>query len=132
SQARWSEPGPTRQTTRWGFMRSADRRGRADGIRRRPTAPSRRRRPADPVRLRRVMRIGFDGLSITARPAGSGGVAKALLVAIAKSARRPTLVAALPRGSAADEAVAGLDGVEVIRAPFPVPDTPRALWFQHA
>jgi glycosyltransferase involved in cell wall biosynthesis len=78
------------------------------------------------------MRIGFDGLSITARPAGSGGVALALLAAMAWSPRAPTVVAVLPEGSAADAVVAALPNVEVIRAPFPGPDTPRALWFQHA
>ncbi len=78
------------------------------------------------------MRIGFDGLSITSRPAGVGGVAMNLLVAMAKSPRAPHLVAVLPRESAADAAVRGLGGVDVIRAPFPGPDTPRALWFQHA
>src|SRR5438093_9849691 len=78
------------------------------------------------------MRIGFDGLSITSRPAGSGGVALALLVAMAKSPRAPRIVAVLPSESAADAAVASLPGVEVIRAPLPGPDTPRALWYQHA
>jgi len=38
----------------------------------------------------------------------------------------------LPRDSAADAGVAGLANVEVIRAPTAGPDTPRALWFQHA
>jgi glycosyltransferase involved in cell wall biosynthesis len=79
-----------------------------------------------------VPRIGFDGLSITARPAGSGRVALELLVAMAKSPRRPSLVAVLPRDSAADERLGDLADVEVVRAPTPGPDTPRALWFQHA
>jgi len=74
----------------------------------------------------------MDGLSITARPAGSGGVASALLVAMAKSPRAPQIVAVLPRGSAADEAVRALPNVEVLRAPVAGPDTLRALWFQHA
>jgi glycosyltransferase involved in cell wall biosynthesis len=78
------------------------------------------------------MRIGFDGLSITARPAGSGGVALSLVSAIARHPSAPRVVAVLPEGSAADAALAGLANVEVIRAPFPGPDTPRALWFQHA
>jgi glycosyltransferase involved in cell wall biosynthesis len=77
------------------------------------------------------MKIGFDGLSITARPAGSGGVARSLLVALAKSPRAPRIAAVLPQASAADDAVRALPNVEVLRAPFEGPDTPRALWFQH-
>lgn len=78
------------------------------------------------------MRIGFDGLSITARPAGSGGVALELLLAMARSPRAPEIVAVLPLGSAADTRVSALRNVEVVRAPVEGPDTPRALWFQHA
>jgi len=78
------------------------------------------------------MRIGFDGLSITARPAGSGGVAKNLLAATARAAPADSFVAVLPRGSAADGVVASLANVDVIRAPIDGPDTPRALWYQHA
>ena len=77
------------------------------------------------------MRIGFDGLSITSHPAGSGGVALALLVAMARSPRAPRIVAVLPSDSAAEAAAASLPNVEVIRAPVPRPDTPRALWYQH-
>jgi glycosyltransferase involved in cell wall biosynthesis len=78
------------------------------------------------------MRIGLDGLSITARPAGSGGVAMQLLAAMAREGRGTSIVAVLPRASAADGVVAALPGVEVIRAPVAGPDTLRALWFQHA
>lgn len=78
------------------------------------------------------MRLGFDGLSITSRPAGSGGVALSLLVTMAKSPRAPHIVAVLPQESAADDAVAALANVEVLRAQLPGPDTPRALWYQHA
>src|SRR5258705_215695 len=69
------------------------------------------------------MRIGFDGLSITAQPAGMGGVALNVLVAMAQSPEAPTMVAVLPRDSAADGAIARLRNVEVIRAPSYGPDT---------
>ena len=77
------------------------------------------------------MRIGFDGLTITARPAGVGGAAGELLVALAKAPGAPEIVAVLPLGSAIDARVAALPNVEIVRAPVPGPDTPRALYFQH-
>jgi glycosyltransferase involved in cell wall biosynthesis len=78
------------------------------------------------------MRVSFDGLTITARPAGVGGTALRLLTSLARAPGPPEIVAVLPRGSAADAEVAGLANVSVIRAPVDGPDTPRALWFQHA
>ena len=78
------------------------------------------------------MRVGFDGLTITARPSGVGGTALRLLVSLARAPAAPEIVAVLPRGSAADAHIAGLANVTVVRAPIDGPDTPRALWFQHA
>ena len=78
------------------------------------------------------MRVGFDGLTIAAQPSGVGGTALRLLASLARAPDAPEIVAVLPRGSAADAEVAGLANVTVVRAPVPGPDTPRALWFQHA
>lgn len=79
------------------------------------------------------MIVGFDGLSITARPAGVGTFARRLLGAMASLPGGPAVAAVLPRGSAADEDLARAgDRVRVLRAPVEGPDTPRALWFQHA
>lgn len=77
------------------------------------------------------MRIGFDGLTITGRPAGVGGAALELLVHLATLPDAPEVVAVLPRGSAADARLSGLGNVEVLRAPVDGPDTARALLFQH-
>jgi len=49
-------------------------------------------------------------------------VALEVLVAMARSPRRPTIVAVLPRDSAADARVAGLAKREVIRAPTTGPE----------
>jgi len=81
---------------------------------------------------RRPLRVSFDGLTIAARPAGVGGTALRLLTSLARAPGAPEIVAVLPRGSAADADVAGLANVTVVRAPVDGPDTPRALWFQHA
>lgn len=78
------------------------------------------------------MRVGFDGLTIAAQPSGVGGTALRLLASLARAPDAPEIVAVLPRGSAADAEVAGLANVTVVRAPVDGPDTPRALWFQHA
>ena len=77
------------------------------------------------------MRIGFDGLTITARPAGVGGSALEILAHLAALPDAPEIVAVLPRGSAADARVAGRANVEIVRAPLDGPDTVRALFFQH-
>ena len=77
------------------------------------------------------LRIGFDGLTITARPAGIGSAAAETLDRLARCADAPEIVAVLPEGSAADERIAGLPNVEIVRAPFDGPDTIRALAFQH-
>lgn len=79
----------------------------------------------------RPLRIGFDGLTITARPSGIGSAAAEVLDRLARGPGAPEIVAVLPQGSAADPRVAGLSNVDVVRAPFPGPDTPRALVFQH-
>jgi glycosyltransferase involved in cell wall biosynthesis len=77
------------------------------------------------------MRIGFDGLAITARPAGVGAAAIEILAHLARLDRAPEVVAVLPANSAGDARVASLPNVEVVRAPVAGPDTPRALFFQH-
>jgi len=77
--------------------------------------------------------LGFDGLAITASPAGVGNYARHLLAALARRPGGPRIAAVLPRDSAADADLAAAgERVAVIRAPVAGPDTPRALWFQHA
>lgn len=82
--------------------------------------------------MTRSLRIGFDGLAITAHPSGVGGTAMRLLAALARHPDAPRIVAALPRGSAADASVGALANVTVLRAPLDGPDVPSALWHQHA
>ncbi|MCE9636868.1 MAG: glycosyltransferase family 4 protein [Planctomycetes bacterium] len=77
------------------------------------------------------MRIAYDGLTITDRPAGIGGSALEILAHLAALADAPEIVAVLPRGSAGDARIAHRPNVEIVRAPVDGPDTPRALWFQH-
>lgn len=77
------------------------------------------------------MRLAFDGLTITDRPAGIGGSALEILAHLAALPGAPEIVAVLPRGSAADARLAQRPNVEIVRAPVDGPDTPRALWFQH-
>lgn len=81
---------------------------------------------------RRPRRVSFDGLTITARPSGVGGTALRLLTSLACAPAAPAITAVLPRESAADAEIARLANVTVLRAPVDGPDTPRALWFQHA
>ena len=79
------------------------------------------------------MILGFDGLAITASPAGVGTFARNLLSNLLRLPGGPEVVAVLPQDSAADADVEGAGGrVRVIRAPVRGPDTPRALWYQHA
>lgn len=77
------------------------------------------------------MRLGFDGLTITDRPAGIGGSALEILAHLAALPDAPQISAFLPRRSAADARLAGGPNVEIVRAPLDGPDTPRALLWQH-
>lgn len=78
------------------------------------------------------MRVGFDGLTITERPAGIGGSALEILAHLAALPDAPELVVSLPRRSAAEERLRGRMNVEIVRAPLDGPDTPLALLWQHA
>jgi len=76
--------------------------------------------------------VGFDGLSITSRPAGVGVLARGLLRALLAAPDGPRVAAVLPRGSAAAADLEGNVRGRVLAASVDGPDTPRALWFQHA
>jgi glycosyltransferase involved in cell wall biosynthesis len=75
-----------------------------------------------------ALRIGMDALTVTARPAGVGRAARGFLIGLSRIAGAHTVVAARPRGALVPP---DLGGVEWIDAPVDIPDTPRALAWQH-
>ena len=79
-----------------------------------------------------MLRVGFDGLSITASPAGVGVAARGLLHALARVGEDCRVTAHVPRGSTAlDVSGPAAERIEFVEAAFDVPDTPRALFYQH-
>jgi glycosyltransferase involved in cell wall biosynthesis len=74
------------------------------------------------------LRIGMDALTITARPAGVGRAARGYLLGLSELPGEHRIVAARPRGALLPS---DLPRVEWIHAPLDIPDTPRALVWQH-
>ncbi len=77
------------------------------------------------------LHLAFDGLTITARPAGVGSAAREILTGLLALPDGPRITATLPRGTSLSAAALGSDRLSVIEAPVDGPDTPRALLQQH-
>lgn len=74
------------------------------------------------------LRIGIDALTVTARPAGVGRAARGFLLGLSRLPGDHELLVARPRGALVPDTLARTTWVE---APVDIPDTPRALAWQH-
>ncbi len=75
------------------------------------------------------LRIGFDALTVTARPGGVGRATRGFLLGLAALPGDHEIVAVRALDALLPEA---LRRTTWLRAPVAIPDTPRALFYQHA